>query len=957
MQSGVPPRPLRRFPFVAALLGAGLVASSAATAGDDWVPWAPWGAVEVAPGSSRIVGADLWAPLRQEPKGLLFGDLRGRADSDANYSGAAGLGYRRRVGEGLVGAYAYFDFLRSEYHNNFYQGSVGAEYLRESWEVRLNGYVPNGSEKDTGWNPSVRMVRKPSGAYSLVGTVEQEKALYGADFEAGWLTPLFRSRENMELRVFAGGFIRDATDYDTLYGPTARVELRLFDLPHLPAGSRFVFGGQFRYDSERGTWGTALFRLRIPLNFFGSKEAKRKGMDRRMLDRPVRAGIVTETARFDVAPTTPTGVPVGCLAFADGDTEGDALTVPTAGEIETAIAVAGTNGIIVALDQTGPIDPVNGNQTIALLPGQTVMGGGSSIPLNLGGGLSAVFTAPGGPGVFQTVDEITHFQLADRNWVQSVDIDGGEIGVHVLGDDVGVWDVDVLGITSTTANAATGLTSAFLWAGDRGRLQQTRIGNVSSTAARLGTTAVRWFGDDGAIQDVSIGDVMSVDEFQTAFVDWTGARGVAENVTTGNLDADVVSTAFGLVWAGAGGRIQDFYMGDVSVASDGGVRGIFVSGDGTTLARGSIGNLTGLGTGTSGHWTIGLDWGFAGVGSITDVNIGNVNGDDNTRGIWWRSGSGTLANVNVGNVISQESLAFGLTREDSTGGTIDNVNLLDVMAAVTSGPGSAFGFNTSFADDLILRNSSVGNVSTMDGPAAGVSLFQGSNLSVEGITVGNVTGLNATLGSFNVDGLATRFVSNATIDDVTIGDVAASGLISNAFDGAHGIDLFGGGNLDLSNITLGNVGHVGNAGDLIRARGISFRSAGMNSAIRDVTIGAVTAVANGGSGARAIGVDFLEDGLTVERVDVSTVVGDGVGEGIGIRFLNTSFGTANDLHFGTLGTDSIGLLFDGADTSNNSGSGNLLNVLPLGYTRCVDNATTNNNTNVEMDGLPSPPCP
>jgi hypothetical protein len=234
---------------------------------------------------------------------------------------------------------------------------------------------------------------------------------------------------------------------------------------------------------------------------------------------------------------TPGGVPVGNIAYADGTTEGDARSVPTAGEIETAIGVAGTGGIIVALDQTGPIDPVNGNQTIELLPGQVLMGGGSSITLT-NGPLVGVFNAPGGRGLFQTADEIVHFHLADDNWMQSIDIDGGYIGIRTLGDRVSVYDVGIENIASVSPIVDD--TTGVFWLGHDGWLQDVRIGNVTSFNNHH-TAGVSWWGDRGWLSDVTIGNVSSTGDNVLANVVsaifWIGDEGVAQNVTAGNISS------------------------------------------------------------------------------------------------------------------------------------------------------------------------------------------------------------------------------------------------------------------------------------------------------------------------------------------------------------------------------------------------------------------------------------
>lgn len=863
--------------------------------------WAPYGVLLGRGGSGGgLGGADLFAPLWQNPSALFFTDLRGTMDDDAEIQGNFGLGYRRMINEHCLGGiYAYFDILETEEDNTFLQGTTGVELLTERWDFRVNGYIPESDQERVPGDAVATLMYTPTG--QAVGIRESvERALYGVDWEAGWRLPILVDGENSEVRLFAGGYYRDAGGVSALVGPTGRLEVRLFDLPFLPTGSRFTLGGEVSWDDPRGTRGAAMARIRIPLNFFGGGEERLQGLDRRMVDRVVRGDAVVRRRKGPAEL-------VGNLAYTDGLTEGDARSVPTAGEIETAIGVAGPGGIIVALDQTGPIDPLNDNQTIDLLPGQVLMGGGSSVMLTTGGA-SALFTAPGGRGMFQTGDEIIHMQVAEGGQVHSVDIDGGLTGLQVVGDRAIVRDVAITNIASTTPVIAF-------------------------------TTGVNWLGNDGLMEEVSIGDVSSVDDVDTAGVMWHGDRGTMRNVTIGNITSVDTSVASALNWSGDGGFASDVTMGNVS-SVNGEVRGIWWSTEGSTLENVVLGNVT-----STNSLARGLDWVQAlnGAGTVRNVTIGEVRGGYFADGVHWWAGDGSLRDVMVGNVTADDGSANGLYRESGIGGTVSNLTVGNVTGSAMGGAGSAAGIRWSYSDDGILTGATIGNVTAFtSGWGLGVIADNSDNVELRDITVGNV----AAVGDGNhASGIRFRDMTNSSASEVTVGNVGLLGEGQPFFGGARGIDLSGT-DLALRDITIGHVTNVDNTRAF--ARGIFFQGIG-ESSVRGVEIGNVTATA---PDATAIGVDFLQNGGIVEDVQMGVVTGDSVAKTFAIRFNNVSDSVANQIRF--VQVNGNGVLFEGAATLNNVGTGNNGTLFGLGVQNCIDLAGDSTGSAVEFNTTTCP---
>ncbi|MFQ5973055.1 MAG: inverse autotransporter beta domain-containing protein, partial [Alphaproteobacteria bacterium] len=181
---------------------------------------------------------DLFAPLMQDDRSLLFLDGRGKLFNEGVKEGNVGLGYRRMMDGGWnLGGYGFFDLRRSENDNTFSQVTVGAEALSLDWDLRVNGYLP--LRERAGVSSSV------TGELSGGGIVvrhrrSDELAFRGFDAEVGWRAPVFAPAADRQLRLFAGGYYFDHGDADEVAGPRGRVEYRMHDLGFLGAGSRLT---------------------------------------------------------------------------------------------------------------------------------------------------------------------------------------------------------------------------------------------------------------------------------------------------------------------------------------------------------------------------------------------------------------------------------------------------------------------------------------------------------------------------------------------------------------------------------------------------------------------------------------------------------------------------------------------------------------------------------------------
>lgn len=246
-------------------------------------------------GSKRhIAETGVFLPVACTEETLLFTDLRFRWDNQDNSEGNIGLGVRRLRATGVAGAYIYADRKKSgvtdKYHN---QATVGAEWLTDSWETRVNMYVPLSGEKTVGsgvvqGNPYLA----GSGIYvDRQGFSVREEGLYGGDVEGGFKLPDSRAW------FYGGAFVFSSEHADTIVGGRARARYEIND--------NFALTAEGQYDDERGRQGWIGVRVTVP---FGGGAAKKGGAAHRarMTASPVRdVDIVTATQRVSVGAVGP----------------------------------------------------------------------------------------------------------------------------------------------------------------------------------------------------------------------------------------------------------------------------------------------------------------------------------------------------------------------------------------------------------------------------------------------------------------------------------------------------------------------------------------------------------------------------------------------------------------------------------------------------------------------------
>jgi hypothetical protein len=415
-------------------------------------------------GTQRSLGqADLFVPLWQDHRTLLFGDARFQIDDQGSWEGNWGIGLRHMLDGGWnIGGYGYYDHRRSPNANYFDQLTFGAELLGTNLDFRANSYWPVGDtvqqvgSASTG--PSTAAVQGSTLRVSTPATyATMEYALRGFDAEAGVRIPVLPVESPYNLRFYAGGFRFDAPAgaASVVAGPRLRLEFTDYEVPELWHGTRFTVDAEWQTDEVRGSQFFAGLRLRVPLEA-EPKRAHLTPQERRMTDPVVRdVDIVANTRTVEVSPA----ITETATATAGGQAITAISSSTTAGaNLPTAVANAGANSLVV-LQGT-----FNTTATTALQSGQTVMGSGSlavrtasgrTVTVGLPGATIAATTAGGtsNPGVSMannsTLTGITVTNTSSNG--------NGTMGVVVNGVNGATITNSTITGTENGANTAEGL--------------------------------------------------------------------------------------------------------------------------------------------------------------------------------------------------------------------------------------------------------------------------------------------------------------------------------------------------------------------------------------------------------------------------------------------------------------------------------------------------------------------
>lgn len=513
-----------------------------------------WGAhldLEGKVGNERQLGeGDLFVPLLQNDRTMLFGNIKARMDDDASSEGNFGVGVRHMLDAGInLGAYGFFDRRRTEHANYFNQVTLGLEALSTDWDLRGNVYLPEGRRSHNVDSLNTATLE----GTTVVFRGGEERSLTGFDGEIGYRVPVFKADDDKQWRVFAGAYRFYGDSVNAVQGPRVRTELTFDEIEWLWEGSRLTWGGEFQ-DDIRGKTGFVTARLRIPLQIFGEgrKVASLTPLERRMTDPIVRdIDVVARAGAFGAPETATSTASGGTLAVVSSATSNGAA-------LQTALTNAGANSTVIL---TGAF---NTTAATTLQSGQTLMGNGS-LQVRSPSGRIATLTAATGATVTGTDIAGTNptIEMATNSTVMGLTLrDTDSTGNNSIAARVnGVSGARIINSTLSATGTAGGSIQALLISG-AGASNITVSGNtVTSQVTGGGSTNALNFtnGASGTISNNTL----------TA----TGVNTVTA-LSLGNLNTTVVTVSGNTISASGGTTNQAVNYGgttDINAGSTGNV--------------------------------------------------------------------------------------------------------------------------------------------------------------------------------------------------------------------------------------------------------------------------------------------------------------------------------------------------------------------------------------------------
>ena len=417
-------------------------------------------------GTDRSIGmTEFWIPLAQDDDSVFYGDLRLVGDNQDNREGNLGLGYRKVITDlnGVVGAHAWFDRRKTERGSKFNQITVGAEYLGETFDVLVNGYIPLSDEREIevlNTNPQAPALVGNQIVVDTNGRVLEEPQ-GGLDLELGYNVPFFKEYTD-SLRVYAGGFYFDGDNTESVAGWRARVAADI--TPDIQIGARF------QRDDERGSQGFLEATVRFP---FGQKKSFREeGLRARLDDSPERDidivtnDVVTDTGSRKAVINNDTGTLQKVIHVDNMSGGGDGTAENPFNTLTAAQAAAAENDIIYVNTGDGGVTGQDQGVTLSA-KGLQLIGAGSDFIYDNG-----KFSVQGGGTPSSTLLRAA----GTAPLITNLNANGD--GITINADDV-----SVVGVTVNNAQR-DGIVIAADGAGNSA--QNVTIDNVTATNNRMG---------------------------------------------------------------------------------------------------------------------------------------------------------------------------------------------------------------------------------------------------------------------------------------------------------------------------------------------------------------------------------------------------------------------------------------------------------------------------------------
>ena len=429
-------------------------------------------------------GAGIFVPYLQAGNNMFF--LQGYAGRFRNaWVGSAGAGYRQMLAKDLAwGINGFVDYGYSDAKVSWVQGSFGAELMGDSWEMRLNVYVPElGAQLISEEVTPVVTLDGVDLTTTVTTRRREEKARWGFDTEAGLGICIGQG----SLWGYLGYYRFANKGLATFQGPQARLEYR-FDLPMDWGLIELTVAGEYTHDNLFGSKAGGYISLRLPLYCQTSYGCyPRTSVCRRIANKVMRMNgfVLRDFTDINVATSTRQLLFVANVGAPAAGTQTDPTT------LNDAVGRASVNDIMFMLQDDGniPIDGATGapGATLTLVRGQSVLGfdNQSSVTIDFGSGAELTITDLTGAGraiLVQGTDQDA-IVMADTTIIDGIGIEMGSPGAGPIsmitgtnisniaiqnniltGDIFTERGIDLTGVTGNIAilnNEIVGIAGAF----------------------------------------------------------------------------------------------------------------------------------------------------------------------------------------------------------------------------------------------------------------------------------------------------------------------------------------------------------------------------------------------------------------------------------------------------------------------------------------------------------------
>ncbi len=843
-----------------------LAGSGSAALSQEALPlWGSWGELGAQAGSETSAFLEGFMPLAQDGDSMVFLDMR--LDYGENNRGSAsfGLGIREIVGPDLIlGANAFIDTVKTD-NNNYKLGmTLGLEAFTSIFDLRLNAHVPLGGSSVTGSATVTNGVAVVNN--QLVeqrSQVERTEALlYGLTGEIG---AMFDSPfgEKQKLRTYVGGYVYDRGGYRMETGARLGLEYQIHDALGL-SGARLTLGAELVYDKDDELDAIASARLRVPLHagraedgegggtrLSSIRERMNEGVRR---DKGIRVGNrTTSTALANTPVINPTtGRSYGGVYYANA-TGGGVGSFPDPTSLATAIANAGTDGIVVVLGDGGPI----ATSGVTLQSGQILTGGGESVAVRLASGATTSFLLSGTNGTIDGDPGVTTVTLADGVTIRNLTLLGG---TTVVGGN------NVTGVTLSNLSIQDATDGVRITGATGATLSNLSFSGITGTSIFLNNEAATLNGItiDGGATGISIANntgttnlsainVSNVTGDALVFGNNTGVINVVDLTATNTGDDAVVITGGGSFNFAGTTTINGLGAGATSDGFD-------LTGTSNAIVNTTDVDITGLGGGTGlnlagGDATVtmtSLDVTGTGVAGSRGIDI---SGTQNGRTVTITNG-GNISNVATGIVLGTNGAAGTAADAAFTfgGGTVaGNVFALDGVG-ILSGTGT-YGFGTTtFTGAFNFDVSSTQNfyvAATATGTGDGSSTANRASIATAIAAAGGLGSVNFILindgSAIDTAGLTFALGNGQSVDTFGNGRTfAEAGFV---------IPLnITGDNLPTGGVTVTDPTGLG-AATLTNSTGaVATLSLANGNAVRNITVGSSAGSAISGSGSAGVSI-------------------------------------------------------------------------------------------------------